>query len=48
MALKKGEKYQCTDPNCATEIEVTKGANPSCQGNLAPRCCCGKEMKKAA
>ena len=46
MALQKGEKYRCPDPQCGCEIEVTKGAAPGMGGNLAPRCCCGKEMQK--
>ncbi len=46
MALQTGERYRCSDPNCGCEIEVTKGANPSCGGNQGPRCCCGKEMEK--
>ena len=44
MALKQGEVYTCTDPKCASEIKVTKGAEPSCNGNVVPRCCCGKDM----
>ncbi|MGH7792649.1 MAG: hypothetical protein ACREOB_10090 [Thermodesulfobacteriota bacterium] len=46
MALKEGEVYKCPDPNCGCEITVTKGAAPSKGGDLAPRCCCGKEMVK--
>jgi hypothetical protein len=46
MPLVKGEKYECPDPNCGCAIEVTKGADPGCRGTYAPRCCCGKEMKK--
>jgi len=42
MALQKGEKYQCTDPQCGCEIDVRKGAAPGKGGDLAPRCCCGK------
>ena len=48
MALQTGERYRCSDSNCGCEIEVTKGANPSCGGNQAPRCCCGKEMQKVS
>jgi hypothetical protein len=32
MALQKGEKYRCTDPQCGYEIEVTKGAAPGKAG----------------
>ncbi len=46
MALQTGERYRCSDENCGCEIEVTKGAPPTCGGNNAPRCCCGKEMQK--
>ena len=46
MALKEGEVYKCPDPNCGCEITVTKGAPPGKGGELAPRCCCGKEMVK--
>lgn len=48
MALQKGERYRCPDPNCGCEIEVTKGAKPGSGGNQAPRCCCGKEMQKVS
>jgi hypothetical protein len=47
MALQKGEKYRCPDINCGCEIEVTKGAQPGSGGNQNPRCCCGKEMRRA-
>ena len=46
MALKEGEIYKCPDPNCGCEILVIKGAAPGKGGDLAPRCCCGKEMVK--
>jgi hypothetical protein len=46
MALQKGEHYQCPDQECGCEIEATKGAAPGKGGNMAPRCCCGKEMQK--
>ncbi len=45
MPLKKGEVYQCPDPNCGCEITVTKGAPADCRGTHKPTCCCGKEMK---
>lgn len=44
MALKQGEIYSCPDPNCGCEIQVTRGAAPTCSGTLSPRCCCGKDM----
>jgi len=46
MALRTGERYRCPDGSCGCEIEVTKGAAAGQGGNQAPRCCCGKEMKK--
>lgn len=46
MVLKTGEKYRCPDPNCGCEIEVNKGAKEGQGGDLAPRCCCGKEMQR--
>ena len=46
MALQKGERYRCPDQECGCEIEVTKGAVASKVRNMAPRCCCGKEMLK--
>ena len=46
MALQTGEKYRCPDADCGCEIQVTKGAAPGKGGNMAPRCCCGKEMQK--
>lgn len=46
MALHKGEVNRCPDPACGCEIQVTKGVNPGGGGDLDPRCCCGKDMKK--
>jgi hypothetical protein len=46
MALQKGERYRCPDQECGCEIEVAKGAAPGKGGNMAPRCCCGKEMQE--
>jgi hypothetical protein len=46
MAFKEGDVYQCPDQKCGCEITVTKGCEAGQGGNLAPRCCCGKEMKK--
>ena len=34
MALQKGEKHRCPDPNCGCEIEVTKGAKLGAGGNV--------------
>lgn len=45
MPLKQDERYRCPDPQCGCEIQVTKGAPPTCKGNIKPRCCCGKEME---
>ena len=47
MPFKKGDHYKCPDANCGCEIEVTKGAPVSCEGNAKPRCCCGREMVRA-
>jgi hypothetical protein len=46
MAFKKGEVYQCTNPNCGCEIQVTKEPKAGGGGNQNPRCCCGMEMKR--
>jgi len=46
MAFKKDERYRCPDADCGCEIEVTKGPQPGKGGDLNPRCCCGKEMKR--
>jgi hypothetical protein len=46
MAVKQGEVYKCPDPNCGCEITVTKGCALAKGGDLAPHCCCGKEMVK--
>lgn len=35
MALKQGEVYKCSDPDCGCEITVSKGAAPGKGGNLA-------------
>ena len=42
--LKQGEVYVCLEPHCKAEIVVRRGADPSCPGKFALRCCCGKEM----
>ncbi len=46
MALQQGERYRCPDEKCGAEVQVTKGADPGCQSNHPPRCCCGREMEK--
>jgi len=46
MAFKSGDRFKCPEPSCGCEIEVTKGAPESCNGNEQPRCCCGREMVK--
>jgi hypothetical protein len=46
MVLKKGEVYRRPDPEWGCEITVTNGAAPGKGGDLAPRCCCGKEMER--
>jgi hypothetical protein len=46
MALKQGEVYACSDPQCGCEMTVTKGAAPGKGGELNPRCCCGQEMRR--
>ena len=48
MALKKGETYDCPNPDCACQIQVTRSANPSGGGDDNPRCCCGEEMQLRA
>jgi len=45
MALKKGETYDCPNPDCGCQVQVTRSANPSASGNDNPRCCCGEEME---
>jgi len=43
MAMKKGEKYLCANPECGCEISVTRGSEAA-GASRAPRCCCGEEM----
>ncbi len=45
MAFMNGQVYRCPDTTCGCEVTVTKSAPPTCQGNLAPTCCCGKTME---
>lgn len=48
MAFKKGDRYECTEGCCGCAIEVTKSAAADCTGSQAPKCCCGREMKKVS
>jgi len=43
MAMKQGEKYQCTNPDCGCEITVTRGSEAE-EADRPPTCCCGEEM----
>ena len=43
MAMQKGEKYECSDPECGCEISVTRSSE-AMSGSRSPRCCCGEEM----
>jgi len=43
MAMRKGEKYECSNPECGCEISVTRSSE-SLSGIRAPRCCCGEDM----
>lgn len=42
--MKAGETYRCTDDRCGCEIQVSKGSAQT-SAKMAPRCCCGKDMK---
>ena len=44
MRLRERERWRCTNPDCGTEIVVTKTAGM--EGGTNPRCCCGAAMKK--
>jgi len=44
MTMSVGQRYRCQDPNCRCEVEVI---HASTEAVLNPRCCCGREMKKA-
>ncbi len=46
MALKQGEVYRCPDSDCGCEVTVTRPPASGNGGNVNPRCCRGKEMKK--
>ena len=43
MGMKRGEKYQCPNPECGCEISVTKGTSSEL-AHLEPKCCCGEHM----
>ena len=43
--FEKGQRFRCSDAGCGCEIEVTKGAPESCNGQSTPRCCCGRDMQ---
>ena len=45
MALKKGETYDCPNPDCGCQIQVTRSASATGGGDDNPRCCCGEEMQ---
>jgi hypothetical protein len=46
MALKPGEVWKCSDPDCGCEVTVTRGAAPGKGGDFAIRCCCGQDMRQ--
>ena len=46
MALQKGERYRCPDPDCGCEIEVTKGAAPGKGGDLPLDAVAAKRCEK--
>lgn len=48
MPFREGEVFRCPDPACGCEVTVTKGAPPTCEGDLNPTCCCGKTMAKVS
>lgn len=45
MAMKEGEIYRCSKPDCGCEIRVTRGSQT--HGHETPRCCCGHPMMRA-
>jgi hypothetical protein len=50
MALmRKGDTFQCPNPDCGCEIKVSKGSSmPESEVELAPKCCCGEHMVQKA
>jgi hypothetical protein len=48
MPFREGEVFRCPDQACGCEVTVTKGAPPTCEGDLSPTCCCGKTMVKVS
>ena len=44
MAMKMGDTYTCTNPECGCQIQVVRSAK-SGGGDQNPRCCCGTEMQ---
>jgi hypothetical protein len=44
MRLRERERWRCTNPECRSEILVTKTGD--IEGSTNPRCCCGTVMKK--
>ncbi len=46
MALQKGERYRCPDPNGGCEIDVTKAPQPGGGGHLNLRWDCGQDMER--
>ncbi len=44
MRLRERERWRCTNPDCRSEIVVTKTAR--LEGGTNPRCSCGAAMKK--
>lgn len=46
MPFREGEVFRCPQADCGCELTVTKAAPPTCTGQQAPTCCCGKTMIK--
>jgi hypothetical protein len=45
MAMKMGDTYTCSNPQCNCQIQVTRSAREGGGGDQNPRCCCGEEMQ---
>ena len=43
MMMQSGQRFRCTNPECAAEIEVIRD---SIEGTSSVTCCCGAVMKK--